>query len=311
MLGQLRVFSGSSNIPLAKEICDNLGIPLGEVDISKFSNENIFVQIEECVREADVFVVQSTYPNPSESIMELMLLCDALRNASAHRVTAVIPHYSYARSDKKDKPRISIAARLIADVLVTSGANRFLTMALHSEQVRGFFSVPTDHLQAVPVICDYLLKTDLSNSVAVFDLGQDKRAGHFSEKLGVPIAVFDKRRISDTEVKIRTMIGDVEDKDVIFFDDEISRGTSLVAIIDEIKKLGAREIRAVSTHGIFSGPAIEFIQKSIVKEVITTNTINTPKEKLIDKITVLSVAPIFAEAIKRIHEGKSISSMFV
>jgi len=185
-----------------------------------------------------------------------------------------------------------------------------LTMALHSEQVRGFFSVPTDHLQATPVITDYLLKSDLSNSVAVFDLGQDKRAGKFSEKLGIPIAVFDKRRISDTEVQIRTMIGDVEGKDVIFFDDEISRGTSMVAIIDEIKKRGAREIRAASTHGLFSGPAIEFIQKSVVKEIITTNTVNIPKEKLIDKITVLSVAPIFAEAIKRIHEGKSISSMF-
>ncbi len=310
MLGQLKVFSGSSNSPLAKEICDILGIKLGEVEISKFSNENIFVQIKECVRETDVFVVQSTYPNPSDSIMELMLLCDALRNASATRITAIIPHYSYARSDKKDKPRISIAARLIADVLVTAGANRFLTMALHSEQVRGFFSVPTDHLQATPVITDYLLKSDLSNSVAVFDLGQDKRAGKFSEKLGIPIAVFDKRRISDTEVQIRTMIGDVEGKDVIFFDDEISRGTSMVAIIDEIKKRGAREIRAASTHGLFSGPAIEFIQKSVVKEIITTNTVNIPKEKLIDKITVLSVAPIFAEAIKRIHEGKSISSMF-
>jgi len=311
MLGQLKVFSGSSNIPLAQNICDKLGIPLGEVEITKFSNENIFVQIKECVREADVFVIQSTYPNPSDSIMELMLLCDALRNASAHRITAVIPHYSYARSDKKDKPRISIAARLIADVLVTAGANRFLTMALHSEQVRGFFSVPTDHLQATPVICEYLLKSDLSNSVSVFDLGQDKRAGKISEKLNIPIAVFDKRRISDTEVQIRTMIGDIEGKNVIFFDDEISRGTSLVAIIDELKKRGAMEICAVSTHGLFNGPAIEYIEKSIVKEVITTNTVYVSKDKLIDKITVLSVAPIFAEAIKRIHEGISISSMFI
>ena len=212
---KLKVFSGNSNKLLAQEICDCLGIPLGAVDISRFSNENVFVQILESVRETDVFVVQSLYPQPSESFMELMLLCDALRSASARRITAVIPHYSYARSDKKDQPRISIAARIVADALVTAGANRFLTMALHSEQVHGFFSVPTDHLQATPVICDYLSKTDLSDTVALFDLGQDKRGGKYAERLGLPIAVIDKRRISDTEVEIKALIGDIEGKDLI------------------------------------------------------------------------------------------------
>ena len=308
---QLKVFSGSSNKLLAEEICECLGIPLGKVQISKFSNENTYVQILESVREEDIFVIQSLYPQPNENLIELMLLCDALRSASARRVTAVIPHYSYARSDKKDKPRISIAARLIADMLVTAGANRFLTMTLHSEQVRGFFSVPTDHLQAAPVVCDYLSKMDLSNAVALFDLGQDKRGGRYAERLSLPIAVIDKERISDTQVKIKAMIGDVKGKDVIIFDDEISRGTSLIATVDAIKDRGVKTIRAACTHGLFCGPAIQLIQDSPVIEVVATNTVDVPPEKRIDKITVLSVAPLFAEAIKRIHLGESVSSLFV
>lgn len=307
---ELKIFSGNSNRPLAQDICDCLGIPLGGVEISRFSNENVFVQIQESVRETDVFVVQSLYPHPSESFMELLLLCDALRSASARRITAVIPHYSYARSDKKDQPRISIAARIIADALVTAGANRFLTMALHSEQVHGFFSVPTDHLQATPVICDYLSKMDLSNTVAMFDLGQDKRGGRYSERLGLPIAVIDKRRISDTEVEIRALIGDIEGKDIIIFDDEISRGTSVVATVEAIKERGVKTVRVACTHGLFCGPAIQLIQDSEIEEVIATNTVDVPLEKRIDKITTLSVARLFCEAIKRIHLGESIGSMF-
>lgn len=307
----LKIFSGNSNKPLTQEICDCLDISPGKVEISRFSNENIFVQFLESVREADVFVIQSLYPQPNESLVELMLLCDALRSASARRVTAVIPHYSYARSDKKDKPRISIAARLIADVLVTSGANRFLTMALHSEQVRGFFSVPTDHLHAAPVICDYLSENvNLSNAVVLFDLGQAKRGGSYAERLGLPIVIVDKERISDTEVEIKAMIGDVEGRDVIIFDDEISRGTTLIATVDVIMKRGAKSVRAACTHGLLCGPAIQLIQDSSVEEVITTNTVDVPSEKRIDKITVLSVAPLFAEAIKRIHLGDSVSSLF-
>jgi ribose-phosphate pyrophosphokinase len=307
---KLKIFSGNSNRALAQEICDCLGIPLGEVEISRFSNENVFVQILESVREADVFVVQSLYPQPSESFMELMLLCDALRSASARRITAVIPHYSYARSDKKDQPRISIAARLIADVLVTAGANRFLTMALHSEQVHGFFGVPTDHLQATPVICDYLAKADLSETVALFDLGQDKRGGKYAERLELPIAVVDKRRISDTEVEIKALIGDIEGKNIVIFDDEISRGTSIVASVKAIKERGVKAVRVACTHGLFCGPAVQFMQNSPIEEVVATNTVDIPPEKRIDKITVLSVAPLFAEAIKRIHLGESIGTMF-
>jgi len=308
---KLKIFAGNSNIPLAEEICKILVIPLGKVKISKFSNENIFVQIQESVREKDVFVIQSLYPEPNESLVELMLLCDALRSASAKRITAVIPHYSYARSDKKDMPRISIAARLIADVLVTSGVKRFLTMTLHSEQVHGFFSVPTDHLQGAPVICDYLSKDlDRENTVALFDMGQDKRGGRYAERLKLPIAIIDKERISDTEVRIKNMIGDVNGKDVIIFDDEISRGTSLVATVEIIKDKGAKSIRAACTHGLFCGPAIKLIQECPVKEVISTNTVDVPECKRIDKIKVISVAPLFAEAIKRIHLGQSVSDLF-
>lgn len=306
----MRVISGSSNRPLAGEICEQLGVGLTPVELSRFSNENLAVQILESVRERDVFVIQSLYPDPSESLVELMLLLDACRSASAARVTAVIPHYSYARSDKKDKPRISIAARLMADVLTTAGANRFLTMNLHSEQVRGFFSVPTDHLLATPVICEYLRQGDLSNAVALFDLGQDKRAGNYAEALGIPLAVVDKRRISDTAVEIRALIGEVEGKDVIFFDDEISRGTSLIATLNAIKEMGAKSVRAACTHGLFAGNAIEEIEESVLSEVISTNTVNLPPERRIAKLTVLSVAPLFAAAIGNTHDGRSVSTLF-
>lgn len=306
----LRLISGSSNRPLAEEICEQLDVALTPVELSRFSNENLAVQILESVRECDVFVIQSLYPAPSDSLIELMLFLDACRSASAARVTAVIPHYSYARSDKKDKPRISIAARLMADVLTTAGANRFLTMNLHSEQVRGFFSVPTDHLLAMPVIRDYLRGQDLSNATALFDLGQDKRAGNYAEALGIPLAVVDKRRISDTEVEIRALIGEVTGKDVIFFDDEISRGTSLIATLNAIKGMGARSVRAACTHGLFAGDAIPKIDASVLTEVISTNTVNVPPEKRIPKLTVLSVAPLFAAAIANTHDGRSVSTLF-
>ncbi len=307
---ELRVFIGNSNRPLGEEICSLLHQEPGAVQISKFSNDNIFVQILESVRDRDVFVVQSLYPNPSESLIELMLLCDALRSASARRITAVIPHYSYARSDKKDKPRISIAARLFADLLVTAGATRLITMNLHSDQVRGFFSVPTDHLLSQPVICDYLASKDLTNSVGLLDLGQQKREGNFAQKLSIPLAIINKERISDTEVVVKHMIGEVKGRDVLIFEDEISRGTSLLAAVQRMKDEDARCVRVVCTHGLFCGPAIQYIRDAWVEEVITTNTVFIPPEKRISKITVLSVAPLFAEAIRRIHTGQSVSVLF-
>lgn len=310
MRERLMVFSGSSNRPLTAAICEALQIAEGQVLFERFSNENLSVQILESVRDADVFVVQSLYPQPSEALVELLLMCDALRGASAGRITAVIPHYSYARSDKKDRPRISIAARLIADVLVTAGADRFLTMTLHSEQVQGFFGVPADHLQAAGVIAEYLCEGDLSNTVGVFDMGQDKRAGRYADRLGLPIAVVSKVRVSDHEVRIEHMVGDVEGKDVIIFDDEISRGTSLIETVRALEAHGVGSIRAACTHGLFAGPAIQLIDESPLQEVIATDTVYLPPEKRSPKIKILSVAPVFAHAIRHIHEGQSMTPLF-
>ncbi len=307
----LAVFVGNSNAPLGHEICSELGISPGKVELHKFSNDNIFVQIQESVRNKDAFVVQSLYPNPSDSFLELMLLCDALRDASARRVTAVIPHYSYARSDKKDKPRISIAARLFADALVTAGASRFLLMNLHSDQVRGFFSRPADHLLSEPVIVNYLeQKLDLSNTVAVLDLGQQKRQGSFASRLRMPLAIINKERRSDSEVEITYMIGDVTGKNVIIFEDEISRGTSVAEASRALQEAGAKDIRVACTHGLFCGPACRYIEDAPISEVITTNTVHCPDRKLPDKVTVLSVGKLFAEAIRRIHLGESVSVLF-
>ena len=310
-MDDLRVFMGSSNRPLGEEICRYLGIEPGRLAIKRFANDNIFVQIEESVRGKDTFVVQSLYPDPNEALVELMLILDALRSASASRVTAVIPHYSYARSDKKDQPRISIAARLFADTLVTAGAMRFLTMNLHSDQVRGFFSAPTDHLLSEPIIIDYLRNNmDLSNTVALLDLGQQKREGNFSAQLDLPLAIMNKERISDHEVKITEMIGDVAGKDVLMFEDEISRGTSLVAAAQAVRERGAKRIRVACTHGLFCDPAVELISGSAIEEIVTTNSVHIPPERRLPSITILSVAPLFGEAIRRTHCGESVSVLF-
>ncbi|MGE5530931.1 MAG: ribose-phosphate diphosphokinase [Bacteroidota bacterium] len=310
MREQLMVFAGSSNVPLADSICRGLGVSRSEVLLERFSNENLSVQILDSVRDADVFVVQSLYPRPSEALVELMLLCDALRGASAARVTAVIPHYSYARSDKKDKPRISIAARLMADTLITAGANRFLTMTLHSEQVQGFFTVPTDHLQAATVISEYLCQRDLSNTVAVMDMGQDKRVARYAKRLDLPVAIVSKRRVSDHEVRIEHVVGDLAGKDAIIFDDEISRGTTLVQTAAALQEHGVGSIRAACTHGLFAGPAIELIEASPLVEVIATDTVYLPPEKRIPKLTIISVAQLFARAIANVHAGSSMAQLF-
>jgi ribose-phosphate pyrophosphokinase len=306
----LIVFSGTSNQPLAQSICRELGLACGQVRRERYSNENLSVQICQSVRDADVFVVQSLYPQPSEALVELMLMLDALRGASAARVTAVIPHYSYARSDKKDKPRISIAARLIADVLVTAGADRLLTMTLHSEQVQGFFSIPVDHLQAAPVIAEYYAGQDLTNAVVVFDMGQARRASRYAQKLNLPLAVVEKRRVDDERVVIEHLVGEVAGRDVIIFDDEISRGTSLVETVHALETHGIHSARAACTHGLFAGPALELIEQSALTEVVTTDTVYLPPQRRIGKIKILSVAPLFAEAIRRIHAGESMSPLF-
>ncbi|MCC6446134.1 MAG: ribose-phosphate pyrophosphokinase [Armatimonadetes bacterium] len=311
MEDRLQVFAGRSNPALAQEICDYLGIPLGQVSIQCFSNDNIFIQIQESVREKDVFVMQSFSAPASEHILELLIMLDALRGASARRITAVIPYFSYARSDKKDHPRISIAGRLMADLLVAAGADRVLTMTLHSPQVHGFFRIPLDHLTAAPVIADYFEKMGLEDCVALApDAGSAKRAGDYAVRLHIPMAFIDKRRVSDRKVEIDAVVGNVREKNVLIFDDEIAAASSMVGTVEAIRKYGIKNIYAGATHGVFCGPAIERLRESPIHQIVVTNTVARGPEKHLDKIKTLSVAPLFGEAIKRIHTGESVGAMF-
>jgi ribose-phosphate pyrophosphokinase len=308
----LKVITCNSNDAFANEICHRLGIPLSQIEISRFSNDNLHVQILENVRERDVFVVQSFTAPVSDHIMELLITLDALRSASAQRITAVIPYYSYARSDKKDKPRISITGRLMADMLITAGANRVLTMDLHADQVHGFFSVPVDHLTAIPTIAEHFRQRyDLSNMVAVAtDAGGAKRVGRFSERLGIPMAIIDKRRIDDTTVKQGQVVGEVSGRDAVIFEDEISTGGTLISTIETLRAAGARSIHAGAVHGVLCGKAIERLRDAPIDSVVVTNTVYVAPEKKLDKLTVLTVAPLFAAAIERIHSGASVGALF-
>jgi ribose-phosphate pyrophosphokinase len=308
----LRIFSCNSNCALTAEICERLGLAPSPLEISRFSNDNLHVQIHDNVRERDVFVVQSFTEPVSDHIMELMITLDALRSASARRVTAVIPYYSYARSDKKDAPRISITGRLIADMLVTAGANRVLTMDLHADQVHGFFSVPVDHLTAIPTIAEHFRRNyDLGRMVAVAtDAGGAKRVGRFSERLGIPMAIIDKRRVSDTDVKQGQVVGEVAGRDVVIFEDEISTGGTLLSTIATLKAAGARSIHAGAVHGVLCGPAIERLRDADIESIVITNTVEVPEPKRLAKISTLTVAPLFAAAIERIHSGESVGALF-
>jgi ribose-phosphate pyrophosphokinase len=305
----LLIFSGQSNRPLAQAIAEALGIPLGRSTTQRFANDNLFVRFEESLREGDVFIVQSFTPPVQDHLMELLMMVDAAKGASAARVTAVIPYFSYARSDKKDSPRISIAARLIADLLQTAGADRVLTMTLHSPQVHGFFKIPVDHLSAEPVIANHFAtRVDLENAVVVApDAGDLKRASSLARRLRLPLAFIDKERVSDTEVRVRMLVGEVRGKTALVVDDEISTAGSLVEAVEALMQAGAEEVYAAATHGVYVGPALERIAKSPVKEVAATDTC-PPKEA--PKLKTLTVAPILAEAIWRIHRGESVSSLF-
>jgi ribose-phosphate pyrophosphokinase len=307
----IKVFSGNSNLGLAQAICDELSIPVGRAVIRRFSNDNIFVQICENVRERDVFVLQSLCPPVSDHLLELLIMIDALRSASAQRITAVIPYYSYARSDKKDKPRISITGRLIADLIVTAGANRILTMTLHSEQVQGFFRCRADHLSATPILCDHFQHLDLSKCVALAaDAGSARRAGAYATRLNIPLAFVDKRRLGDNKVEARAIVGDVKDKTILYFDDEIATGSSLLETISVLDRFGIGDIYVGVTHGVLTGDAVAQIERSPIKQVVITDTVPLPEDKHSPKIVQLSVAPLFAQAIRRIHTGESVSELF-
>ncbi|GAB6905679.1 putative ribose-phosphate pyrophosphokinase [Desulfosarcina cetonica] len=312
MSTDLKIFSGSANLPLAESICQTLGINLSKLAVSRFSNDNLFVQVQENVREKDVFVIQPFTAPVGDTIMELFIILDALRSASARRITAVIPYFSYARSDKKDAPRISITGRLMADLIKTAGANRVLTMDLHSDAVHGFFSVPVDHLTAVPYFVNHFKsRMDLANAVVVAtDAGGAKRAGRFAKRIQLPMAIIDKRRIGDTEVVQGLVVGEVRGRDAIIFEDEISTGGTLAESVKTLGNAGVKSIHVGATHGVLCGPAVERLTNSALASVVVTDTVYLPPDKQRNKIHTLSVAPLFAEAIRRIHTGESVGALF-
>ena len=309
---ELLVFAGSSSGELAGEICEKLGIAAGRLEVSRFSNGNLLVRILENVRERDVFVIQSFAEPVSDNIMELFITMDALRSASARRITAVIPYYSYARSDKKDAPRISIAGRLMADLIKTAGADRVLTVDLHADSVHGFFSVPVDHLTAMPLIAEAMgREIDPASAVAVAtDAGGAKRVGKFAKFLDIPMAIIDKRRDSDTKVRQGFVVGDVTGRDALIFDDEIATGGTLSATTETLARAGVRKMYMGVTHPVLCGNAVENIVASGLTRLFVGNTVRMGPEKRLGMVSVVSVAPLLAEAIRRIHTGESVGALF-
>jgi ribose-phosphate pyrophosphokinase len=306
------IFSGSAHPVLAREIASYLGMELSPTTLSKFSNDNVHAHLGVSVRAKDVFIVQPLSPPCSDHLVELMLMLDIARSAGARVVHAVIPYYSYARSDKKDAPRVSIAARLIADLLVTAGANHIVTMTLHSSQVHGFFSVPTDHLTAHSVFVNYLRQQDLSNCVVVSpDIGHAKRAGKVARALGLPVAAAEKLRRTDDSVAVAGIMGHVRGKRVILVDDEIATGGSIIGTIDHLRRESVSRVTVMVTHGLFTGPAIERLNTvKEIDEIVVTNTVPLPPERRPAKLKVLSVAHIFGEVIRHHVLGESIGSLF-
>ena len=311
-MNSIVVFSGSAHTELAKAIGRRLKTRLSPSTTSRFSNDCLGVQLGANCREADVFLIQPLVPPVQEHLMELLLMLDAARGASAARITAVIPHFAYARSDKKDAPRISIAARLVADLLSTAGANRVLTMTLHSPQVHGFFSVPVDHMTALEVLAAHFRRGKLTNTVIVSpDLGNAKEASHLARLLKLPVAAGSKKRLSDDRVVIDAIVGHVEGKNVIVLDDEIANGGTIVEILERLREFRVKRIVVACPHGLFTGKAIDRLRaQSDVSEIVTTDTVPVPTGKRLPNMTVLSVAPLLAEAIRRIHVGQSVSGLF-
>ncbi|KRE52707.1 ribose-phosphate pyrophosphokinase [Phycicoccus sp. Soil748] len=304
------VFSGSAHRVLARRICDGLGVELSPVELTRFSNDCLQAQLLANCRQRDVYIVQPLVPPTQEHLMELLLMVDAARGASAAQITAVIPHYAYARSDKKDASRISLGGRLVADMLVAAGVDRVLTMTLHAPQVHGFFSVPVDHLTAIGVLADHFRGTDLSHSVVVSpDLGNAKTATQFARLLGLPVAAGSKQRLADDRVIIDSIVGDVAGRRAIVLDDEIATGGSIVELLERLDSLGCTGADVACTHGLFVGKAVERLREHrMLGEVVTTDTVPAPAHW--PELRVRSVAQLFAEAIKRIHAGESVSSLF-
>jgi ribose-phosphate pyrophosphokinase len=308
----ITVFSGSAHPELAAEICAHLNTTLEPCRVRRFANDCLEVQLQANCRERDVFLIQPLVPPVQEHLMELLLMLDAARGASAGRITVVMPHFAYARSDKKDAPRISIGGRLVADLLATAGASRLLTMTLHSPQVHGFFAIPVDHLNALRELARHFDGGDLSRSVVVSpDLGNAKEAAAFARMLDIPVAAAAKQRFSDDVVRISAIIGDIAGRDVIVLDDEIAKGSTLFELLKHLRAREARSIRIACTHGLFAAGSLEKLAaEPDVEEIVCTNTVPLPGDVKLSKLTVLSIAPALAEAIRRIHNGESVSALF-
>ncbi len=307
----LELYHGNSNPELARKIGVYLNSPLGQCEVFEFANENIFVKILDNVREHDVYLVQPTCSPVQKSIMELLIMIDAFKRASAGRITAVVPYYAYGRSDKKDQPRVPITARLIADMISVAGADRLLTMDLHQGQIQGFFNIPVDELTAVHLLSNHFLQMGLQDLVVVTDLGFAKRARTFAELVNAPLAIVEKRRHgNDDRAEVLNVIGEVRGKRAIVVDDEIDTAGTLMEVTRALEREGVIEIYACATHGVLSGPAVDRITESSLTEVIITDTIPLPRDKALGKIRQLSVAPLIGEAIRRIHGGESVGALF-
>ena len=312
VLDELKVFTGNAHPELAKSVCKYLDIPLGEAEVFKFANDNTFVRIKENIRQRDVFIVQPTCYPVNDNLMELLIMIDACKRASAGRITAVIPYYGYGRTDKKDQPRVPITARLVADLLTAAGADRMLTVDLHAGQIQGFFNIPVDELTALPMLTDYFKEKEIDDLVVVaVDIGISKKARDVADRLHAPLAIIEKRRIgNDERTETMNVIGDVKGKVALTFDDEIATGGTIINAARALAEHGVKEVYCCVTHPILSGNAPEVMAQSNFTEVVVTDTIPVSPEKRNGKITVLSVAPMLGEAIYRIHNGLSVGDMF-
>ena len=309
---ELKIFSGSAHSQLATDVCEYLDIPLGETNVFKFSNDNTFVQILENIRERDIFLVQPFARPVNDNVMELLIMIDAAKRASAGRITAVVPYYGYGRTDKKDQPRVPITARLVADLVSVAGADRVLTVDLHAGQIQGFFNIPVDELTGLTLLAEYFSDKNIENPVVVgVDIGISKRARDFAARIGAPLAIIEKRRAGNNEItESLNVIGEVSGKTAILFDDEVDTAGSLTSAVDALYESGVEEVYGCCTHPVLSGPGKDRIESSRIKELVVTDTLPIPTDKRNGKIVVLSVASLLGEAIRRIHAGQSVGAMF-
>jgi ribose-phosphate pyrophosphokinase len=311
-MSNLKIFSGKANLSLANEMCDHLGIPLGKVTLKRFSDGEVNFQILENVRGKDVFIVQPTSPPVNENLMELLIMIDAFKRASARRITAVIPYYGYARQDRKDRPRVPLSSKLVGDLLSSAGAQRLLTMDLHAGQIQGFLNIPVDHLFPMPIFLEHIQKMEVDNLMVISpDAGGVERARAYAKKLATSLAIIDKRRVTENEAEVMHIVGDIKDRNVIIIDDMIDTAGTLVRATEALVRDGARRVFAAATHAVLSGPAVQRIKDSAFESVMVTNSIPLTEGKSVSKIKVVSVARLLGEAIKSIHEETSVSKLFV